>query len=45
MAKERAASLQSNPKSRQVRVPKSDHFYNHHEAEMVQKVKSFLDAM
>lgn len=45
MAKERAASLQGNPKSRQVRVPKSDHFYNHHEAEMVDEVKNFLDAM
>jgi pimeloyl-ACP methyl ester carboxylesterase len=45
MAKKRAASLKGNPKSRQVRVPKSDHFYNNHEAEMVQEVKSFLDSV
>jgi len=45
MAKKRAVSLQENPKSRQVQVPKSDHFYNNHETEMVQDVKNFLDSV
>jgi len=45
MAAKRAASLKGNAKSLQVRVPKSDHFYNNHEAEMVQEVKSFLDSV
>ena len=45
MAKKRAVSLQENPKSRQVEVPKSDHFYNNHETEMVQEVKNFLDSV
>lgn len=45
MAKKRAASLKGNAKSLQVRVPKSDHFYNNHEAEMVQEVKNFLDSV
>lgn len=45
MAQKRAASLKGNSKSLQVRVPKSDHFYNNHEAEMVQEVKSFLDSV
>lgn len=45
MAAKRAASLKSNAKSRQVRVPRSDHFFNNHEAEMVQEVKRFLDAI
>jgi pimeloyl-ACP methyl ester carboxylesterase len=45
MANKRAVSLKGKPDSRQVRVPKSDHFYNNHEAEMVQEVKSFLDAV
>ena len=45
MAKKRAASLDGNSKSLQVRVPKSDHFYNNHEAEMVQEVKNFLDSV
>lgn len=45
MAKKRAVSLQENPKSRQVQVPKSDHFYNNHETEMVQEVKNFLDSV
>lgn len=45
MAKKRAASLKGNSKSLQVRVPKSDHFYNNHEAEMVQEVKNFLDSV
>lgn len=42
MANKRAASLKNNSKSRQVRVPGSDHFYNNHEAEMVQEVNNFL---
>jgi pimeloyl-ACP methyl ester carboxylesterase len=45
LAKKRAASLSANGKSRQVRVPKSDHFYNNHEAEMVKGVKNFLDSI
>lgn len=45
MVKKRAASLKGNSKSLQVRVPKSDHFYNNHEAEMVQEVKNFLDSV
>jgi pimeloyl-ACP methyl ester carboxylesterase len=45
LAKKRAASLNGNPKSRQVRVPKSDHFYNNHETEMVKAVKNFLDSI
>lgn len=45
MAKKRAASLKGNPKSRQMRVPKSDHFYNGHEAEMVKDVEDFLDSV
>lgn len=43
MAKKRALSLKGKPISKQVRVPKSDHFYNNHEAEMVHEVKQFLD--
>ena len=39
MADKRAVSLKGKPDSSQVRVPKSDHFYNNHEAEMVQEVK------
>lgn len=45
MAKKRAMSLKGNPKSRQVRVRGSDHFFNDHEVEMVQEVKRFLDSI
>jgi pimeloyl-ACP methyl ester carboxylesterase len=45
MAKNRAASLKGKPKSRQVRVPRSDHFYNNHETEMVQEVSKFLGSI
>jgi pimeloyl-ACP methyl ester carboxylesterase len=45
MAKKRAASLKKSAKSRQLVVPKSDHFYNNHEAEMVHEVKQFLDGI
>lgn len=45
MARKRAASLKGNPNSRQVRVPKSDHFYNNHEAEMVKEVNDFLGSI
>jgi len=45
LAKKRAASLKGNPKSRQMKLAKSDHFYNNHEAEMVQGVKHFLDGI
>ncbi len=45
MAEKRAASLKANPQSRQVRVARSDHFYNNHEAEMVKQVKNFLDSI
>jgi hypothetical protein len=45
MAKKRGESLKSNPQSRQVKVAKSDHFYNNHESEMVAGVKTFLDSL
>lgn len=45
MAKKRAMSLKGNPKSRQVKVRGSDHFFNNHEIEMVQEVKRFLDSI
>jgi pimeloyl-ACP methyl ester carboxylesterase len=41
----RAKSLQGNAGAKQVKVPKADHFYNNHEAEMVQAVKDFLGAV
>lgn len=45
MAGKRAASLKGQPQSKQVKVPKSDHFFNSHKAEMVQEVKRFLDSV
>ena len=45
MAKKRAASLKGMAGSGQIMLPKSDHFYNNHEAEMVQAVTNFLDAI
>ena len=42
MAAKRAASIKANPLSKQVKVPKSDHFYNNHEVEMVREVEDFL---
>jgi alpha/beta superfamily hydrolase len=45
LAKKRAVSLKGNPKSRQMKLAKSDHFYTNHEAEMVQGVKHFLDGI
>jgi alpha/beta superfamily hydrolase len=42
-AKERAISLKGNAGAKQASVPKADHFYNNHEAEMVKAVKDFLD--
>lgn len=44
-AAKRAASLKENLQSRQVRVARSDHFYNNHETEMVKQVKNFLDSL
>jgi len=44
-ARKRAASLKNIQKSRQVVVSGSDHFFNGHEAEMVQEVREFLGAM
>jgi len=41
----RAASLKGNAGAKQVKVPKADHFFNHHEAEMVKAVKEFMDAV
>ena len=41
--KERAASLKGNAGAKQVKMPKADHFYSNHEAEMVEAVKDFLD--
>jgi alpha/beta superfamily hydrolase len=43
MVTARAGSLKDNPRSMQIKVPKSDHFYNNHEEEMVRDVKDFLD--
>lgn len=45
MAKKRKLSLKGNLQSRQVFIPKSDHFYNNHEDEMVHVVKQFLDGV
>ncbi len=45
LASKRAASLIGNVKSRQVMVPKSDHFMNNHEAEMMEAVTKFLDGL
>jgi pimeloyl-ACP methyl ester carboxylesterase len=45
LAKKRAASFKGNSKSRQVKVSKSDHFYNNHEAEMVKEVRTFLGSI
>lgn len=45
MSKKRAESLAGVTKSTQVRVPGSDHFYNNHEAEMMQEVNRFLDSI
>jgi len=45
MAAKRAVTLKGNAKSMQVKLLKSDHFYNNHEAEMVQEVKRFLDSI
>lgn len=41
----RAASLKGNVGSKQVKIPKADHFYNNHEAEMVKAVEDFLDSI
>lgn len=41
----RAASLKGNAGAKQVKVPKADHFFNHHETEMVKAVKEFMDAV
>lgn len=41
----RAASLKGNAGAKQVKVPKTDHFFNNHEAEMVKAVKDFLDTV
>ena len=44
-AKKRAASLKGNAGGKQVKIPKADHFYNNHEAEMVRTVKDFLASL
>jgi len=43
--KKRTASLKGNAGAKQVKVPKADHFFNNHEAEMVAAVKDFLDSV
>jgi len=43
--KKRADSLKGNAGGKQVKVPKADHFFNNHEAEMVAAVKGFLDSV
>lgn len=42
--KKRADSLKDNAAAKQVKVPKADHFFNNHEAEMVKAVQDFLDS-
>lgn len=44
-AKSRLASLKGNPKSRQVVIPGTDHFFAGHEEAMVKAVKDFLDSV
>ena len=41
----RKASLQRNPKSKQVMIPDTDHFFSDHEDAMIQAVKDFLDGV
>lgn len=41
----RKNSLNSKPESKQVVVPKTDHFFAGHEEEMVRAVKDFLDSV
>ena len=41
----RGASLKGITGSQQVKVPKTDHFFNHHEADMVKAVKNFMDSV
>ncbi len=42
-AKQRAAELRGKPKSMQKMTPKSDHFFNGHEAALVKTVREYLD--
>lgn len=44
-ARKRLASLKSNPASRQVVIPDTDHFFAGHEDAMVNAVKDFLDSV
>ena len=41
----RAKSLKGRAGSKQVKVAKTDHFFNHHEVEMVKAVKDFLGSV
>ena len=43
--KKRAASLRHKVGSKQMRIAQTDHFYDHHETEMVKAVKDFLDSI
>jgi pimeloyl-ACP methyl ester carboxylesterase len=42
-AKRRAASIKDLKRSQQIMAPKTDHFFNGHQAELVKYVKDFLD--
>lgn len=44
-AKKRLASLKTNPASKQVVIPNTDHFFANHEDAMVKAVKAFLDGL
>lgn len=43
--KKRAASLRHNAGSKQMQIAQTDHFFEHHETEMVKAVKDFLDTL
>lgn len=42
-AKQRAAALKDKPGSKQVKAPKTDHFFNDQEVALVKYVKTYLD--
>lgn len=44
-ANARAAELKTNPASKQVVSPATDHFFNNHDAELVKYVKDYLDSI
>lgn len=42
-AKRRAASIKNSKRSQQIMAPKTDHYFNGHQAELVKYVRDFLD--